>query len=161
MRVKQGALMRYSNQHIEEMKQYSKSIGLTDQLFEYPKTKEQADGLLLLQEDGFAMLSMGYIKMNFEGMNTPSRDQERANNKLQELIAYCEKINSSYALTARDQLEYIVLPPLSKHRTLSAERKVIKAGYVSELNELAFNGKSNEIAEVLIKIVDELVTRIK
>lgn len=161
MRVRQGESMRYSNKHIKDMNQYSKSIGLNDQLFEYPKSQEQADALLLLQEDGFAVMSMGYIKMNHPNIHEATKIEEAANKKLRELIRYCRKINSSYALTVEDQLKHIVLPPLSEHRTLSVERKGIRKEYLLKLKELGFKSKSEEIANILLELINDLINDIE
>lgn len=164
LRVRQGELMRYSDQHIEEMKQYSKSIGLNDQLFEYPKTKEQADGLLLLQDDvrdlpDFIVMDELYIAEHYKQIDEPTKIELSANKKLKGLIEYCEKINSAESLTALSLLENIELPKSNGCNTSAALHKRIKKEYLDKVEKLGFKSKSEEIVNSLLLTCINYATR--
>jgi hypothetical protein len=140
--------------HYNKIKPYSKEIGLDHSLIDFPKTKEQADALLKMQEDGFVIMELGYLKMHFDGIKDPTRDQESANKKLQEIIAYCESINSADALTVADQLRHIELPEAKGRETFASRLKEIRTEYTTQLNDLGFASKSKEIADALINLID-------
>lgn len=155
MKVRQGESMRYSEKHIEDIIQYSRSIGLNDQLFGYPKSKEQADGLLLLQDDvrdlpDFIAMDELFIAEHYKQIDEPTKNELSAKKKLKGLIEYCEKINSAESLTALSQLENIELPKSNGYNTSAALHKRIKKEYLDKVEKLGFKSKSEEIVNLLI-----------
>lgn len=156
--------MRYSEKHIEDMIQYSRFIGLNDQLFGYPKSKEQADGLLLLQDDvrdlpDFIAIDELFIAEHYKKIHEATQLEVEANKKLKGLIEYCEKINSAESLTALSQLENIELPKSNGCNTSAALHKRIKKEYLDKVEKLGFKSKSEEIVNSLLLTCINYATR--
>ncbi len=89
--------MRYSKELLEEMEEYSVSIGLDYSLIHYPRTKLQADTLLRQQEyctsDDVKSYYEWYKKQT---VNDPGRDYKKAIEALDLIAEYLPEYNQGW-----------------------------------------------------------------
>lgn len=91
--------MKYEQQHIDEMMEYSKKIGLDNRLIYSAKTKEQADELLNIQNSIINHESKWLSALKDQNIvyHDPSRDLNHTKKKIDSIITYIEKYYSHFS----------------------------------------------------------------
>jgi len=102
--------MRYKTSDLEKWRNKGKEIGLHPSLRDFPRSEDQADRLLEIQqmvEDHYKNVIGVMDRYSFKGAQ---REEEQAFKKLNELIDYCSKFTDPEADKTVKQLEKIKLP---------------------------------------------------